>query len=208
MDIWQDCSKPKHESMGHSEQVTSTRSVKNTTRDNPMNYLLSDSDDEHSDVKMICVVDQGSRPQRAKVIVGGGVPFIGIVDSRADITIMGGPAFKQVASVTKLRKRDFKQPDKIPRNYDQQPFHIDGWFDIDIEFQDKAMGTPIYVKMDAPKQFLLFEGVCRQLEIITYHPDSDGDKTDKSTMKSDTRKNGDCIILTVRVRLVQDVQPL
>ena len=111
-----DCPKPKRESTGHPKQTTSTRTVKSDTRDNPMNYLLFDSDVEHSDVNMIHVVDQGSRPQRDKVIVGG-VPLIGIVDSGADITIMGGTAFKQVASVAKLRKRDFKQPDKIPRNY-------------------------------------------------------------------------------------------
>ena len=32
------------------------------------------------------------------------------------------------------------------------------------------MKTPIYVKIDSHEQLLLSEGVCRQLEVITYHP--------------------------------------
>ena len=35
------------------------------------------------------------------------------------------------------------------------------------------MRTPIYVKMDAPEQLLLSDGVCCQLGIITYHPEVD-----------------------------------
>ena len=63
----------------------------------------------------------------------GGVPFTGIIDSGADITIMGGPAFKQVAVVARLKKRDLKPPDKVPRNYDRQPFHINWKIEINIE---------------------------------------------------------------------------
>ena len=33
------------------------------------------------------------------------------------------------------------------------------------------MRTPVYVKLDAAEQLLLSEGVCRQLGIITYHPE-------------------------------------
>ena len=69
--------------------------------------------------------DTGSKPQCVRVVVGG-VPMDGIVDSGADITIVGGDMFKRVAAVAKLRKRDFKPPDKTPRNYDQQPFRLDG----------------------------------------------------------------------------------
>ena len=36
-------------------------------------------------------------------------------------------------------------------------------------FDGDIMRTPVYIKMDAPVQLLLSEGVCRQLEIITYH---------------------------------------
>ena len=34
----------------------------------------------------------------------GGVLLVGIVDTGADITIIGGDAFKQVTSMAKLRK--------------------------------------------------------------------------------------------------------
>ena len=43
--------------------------------------------------------------------------------------------------------------------------------DLSIEFGDKTIITPVYVKMDAHDQLLLSEGVCRQLEIVKYHPD-------------------------------------
>ena len=47
-----------------------------------------------------------------------GVPAYGIVDSGSDVTIIGGELFKRVASIAKLQKRDFKQCDKVPHNYD------------------------------------------------------------------------------------------
>ena len=65
--------------------------------------------------------------------------------------------------MARLKKRDFKKPDKAPRNYDQQPFHIDGKIVIDIEFRERTMTTPVYVKMHAPEELFLSEGVCQQL---------------------------------------------
>ena len=62
------------------------------------------------DLDQVCVLDKGSKLQQAHVIIGG-VPAYGIVDSRADITIMGGDL---------LKKRNFKVADKIPRAYDQR----------------------------------------------------------------------------------------
>jgi len=38
-------------------------------------------------------------------------------------------------------------------------------------FGEKTMRTPTYIKMDAPDELLLSEGVCRQLDIVTYHKD-------------------------------------
>ena len=35
----------------------------------------------------------------------------GIIDSGADITIMGGELFKKVAAAARLKKRDFKKAD-------------------------------------------------------------------------------------------------
>ena len=83
----------------------------------------------------------GSQPYCAKVNVQG-VPVDGVVDSGVDITIMGGDLFKRVATVAKLRKKDFRPSDKVPRNYDQQPFRLDGCLDLDVSFQDKTMTTP------------------------------------------------------------------
>ena len=39
-----------------------------------------------------------------------------------------------------------------------------------ISFQDREMVTPVYIKMDSEEPLLLAEGVCRQLQIVTYHP--------------------------------------
>ena len=73
------------------------------------------------------------------------------------------------------------------------------------------MRTPIYFKMDAPEQLLLSEGVCRQLGIITYHTEVqpvERGKADKPTKISKTAKDGNCVVPTVRVRLVKDVRIL
>ena len=93
----------------------------------------------------------------------------GVVDTAADITIVGAEAFKRIAAVAKLKKRDLKPADKTPRTYDQKVFHLDGRLDLDITFQEQTMKTPVYVKMDAKEQLLLSEGVCRQLGIVHYH---------------------------------------
>ena len=94
---------------------------------------MSDSDDEEFHVGVIHVTEC----QCTKVVVGG-APLYGEVDSGADITITGDTAFKKVATVAKLRKQDFKPSDKVPKNYDLKPFHVDGMIEVDIEFQDKA----------------------------------------------------------------------
>ena len=49
------------------------------------------------------VNDEGSCPQLAGVEIQG-VPAQGIVDSGADISIMGGELFKQVAAVAQEEK--------------------------------------------------------------------------------------------------------
>ena len=135
----------------------------------------------------------------------------GVVDSGSDITILGGEMFKKVASVARLRKKDFQPPDKTLRNYDQQPFTVDGRIDIDVAFQDKTMKTTVYVKMDAPKDLLLSEGVCRQLGILTYYPEVQPlriRRGEKTSEKSTETKETDCQVSMVRVRLVQGLQLL
>lgn len=43
--------------------------------------------------------------------------------------------------------------------------------ELDITFQDRTVNRSVYVKMDVSKPLLLSEGICRQLEIVTYHPE-------------------------------------
>ena len=79
--------------------------------------------------------DKGSRPHLVRVFVAG-VPVDGIVDTAADITIVGAETFKRIAAVAKLRKRDLKLADKTPCTCDQKIFRLDGRLDLDITFQE------------------------------------------------------------------------
>ncbi len=81
--------------------------------------------------------DKGSRSQFARVLIEG-VSADGIVDTGADITIMGKDLFAQVAAVARLRKKDFRKADKIPRTYDNKTFQLDGCMDLDISFAEKT----------------------------------------------------------------------
>ena len=75
--------------------------------DDPICYLLSDSEEEDSaEVSQVRVDDHGSVHQQVKVVVGG-VPAVGMVDTGADVTIIGGSLFKQIAVVSRLHKKDF-----------------------------------------------------------------------------------------------------
>ena len=132
-----------------------------------------------------------------------GVPAYGIVDTGADITIIGGELFKKVAAVARLKKKDFKEADKTPRNYDWQPFSLDGRMDLDVIFNDTAIKTPVYIKMDAHHQLLLSEGICRQLGIISYHPDVEVWRGGKLKNKKTPAQQATAQVPTVRVRLLQ-----
>ena len=162
--------------------------------DDPLQYLLSDSDDA-SDVRQVQIQDQGSRPQKVKVVVGG-VPMLGVIDTAADITITGGGMFEKVAVVAKLHKKDFKPADKTPYNYDKKPVRLDGKLELDVSFQDHTMTTDIYVKMDVSKPLLLSEGVCRQLGIVSYHPKVD------ASQPQDQAAGDTASVPAVRVQLV------
>ena len=130
--------------------------------------LDSDSGDD-LEVRQVRITNRGSKQQYANVQVEG-VPAQGIIDSGSEITIMGEELFCKVAAVARLRKSQFKNPDKVPRTYDGRIFALHGKLELDISFEGKTMKTPVYVKVDAPDQLLLGEGVCRQLQIISYHP--------------------------------------
>ena len=43
--------------------------------------------------------------------------------------------------------------------------------DLTVGFGVKEITTPVYIKMDAEDQLLLSEGLCRQLALVTYHPE-------------------------------------
>ena len=66
----------------------------------------------HDGVKTITVRDEGSASRYAPVLVQG-VPAYGIVDTAADITIIGGSLFRKVATVARLKKRNLKPADII-----------------------------------------------------------------------------------------------
>ena len=148
------------------------------------------------------------------------VPAYGLIDSGVDITIIGGKLLRKVATVARLKK-DFMKPDRVPRTYDQQPFTLDGRMDLDITFGNKQMTSPIYIKMDAYDQLLLSEGVCRQLGIISYHPEVEvwhggcrksaeryAPPTEPTATTVPPNLATDARVPTIRVRLVQSVQLL
>ena len=158
-------------------------------------FLLSSSDEE-ADVCTVQIDDKGSMPQCVPVQLQG-VPVYGVIDTGADITILGGNLFKKVATIAKLKKRDFHPANKTPRNYDQRLFQLDGRLDLDISFGEH---TPVYVKMDALDQLLLSEGVCRQLG---YHSSVERWRGDSRQGKSPQSQ-----VPTVQVNLVQSVRLL
>ena len=92
--------------------------------DDPLQYLLSDSEDT-SEVRQVRIQDEGSKPQRANVIVGG-VPMLGVIDTAADVTMIGGEIFKKVAAVAKFCKRDFKPTDKTSTTMTGNLFDLTG----------------------------------------------------------------------------------
>ena len=77
-----------------------------------------------------------------------GVTADGVIDTGADITIMGQELFVRVVAAARLRKT-FRKPDKVPQTYDCKTFHLDRCMDTDLSFADKTMGTTVYIKMDA-----------------------------------------------------------
>ena len=138
-------------------------------KSDPLDYLLSSSEsEEESLVKSVKLEDSGSVPKCVPLLVQG-VPVIGLIDTGADLSIMGGEVFKVVAAVARLRKRDLKKADKTPRTYDGNTFRLQGRLDLALEFDEKTLTTPVYLKMDSTDGLLLSEDVCRQLGIVQYH---------------------------------------
>ena len=91
---------------------------------NPCDLLFSSDSEDDEAVRQIRVMDQGSQSQHARVIVQG-VPSDGVIDTGADITIIGQELFARVAAAARLRKKNFRKPNKVPRTYDRKTFHLD-----------------------------------------------------------------------------------
>ena len=85
----------------------------------------SDSQDNSKCVQQVRISDKGSRQQYVLVQLHG-VPARGVIDSGADITIIGGELFKRVAATVRLRKSQLRKSDKVPKTYDQKTFSFDG----------------------------------------------------------------------------------
>lgn len=135
-----------------------------------------------------------------------GVPVYGLVDNGADISIIGGSLFRKVATVARLKKRNFKTADRTPRTYDLRPFRLDGRIDLDIHFEGKTMRSPIYI--NAHDQLLLSEGVCRQLGIISYHERVKcwrGGRKQMPIVPEDTAIGEEVNVPVVRVNLLRSV---
>ena len=176
-----------------ARQVTADATHENTELLN----LLYSSSDEEADIRMVRVEDKGSQPHCAPIQIQG-VPAYGIIDSGADITIIGGNLFRKVAAAARLKKRDLQKPDKTPRTYDQKPFQLDGRMDLDISFAGQTMRTPVYIKMNAHDQLLLSEGVCRQLNIVAYHADVEKWRGQRKQVRSNPPKP--CLLMMPRCR--------
>ena len=151
----QDCKKPKTESKGRtgptpvsnprnssSNSNTGAKQVRSEapSKEDPLEYLLSGSDEEVVQNYKVELRDEGSIPKCVTVLLQG-VPAIGLVDTGADITIMGGELFKTVAVAARLKKIDLQKENKTPKTYDQKVFTLDGRLVMSIVFDGPLQST-------------------------------------------------------------------
>ena len=99
-------SNPTEDKKQKKETTATTNAIRSTNKQktsDPMNFLCSDSDTDGS-INVVSITDQRSHLRTATVEIAG-VPATGLVDTGADITIMGPEVFKKVAAVAGLKKR-------------------------------------------------------------------------------------------------------
>ena len=77
-----------------------------TSHQSALELLPSDSDEE--EVTLVHVACSNGQPKCARVLIQG-VEASGIVDTGADITIIGRDLFLNIATANKLKKRDLKK---------------------------------------------------------------------------------------------------
>ena len=110
--VIRDCRKKKSDDARRNQQpmakqVTTGDPSQPQGSPNPYDLLFSSDSEDEEVVKQIVVTDKGSKAQHARVSIQG-VPANGIIDTGADITIMGGELFARVAAAAHLRKKDFR----------------------------------------------------------------------------------------------------
>ena len=117
-----DCKEPRKESGGRSKGPGGPSAKAQTIGsqpvdvNDPMSYLYPDPG-----VRQVRVKDGGSLRHYARVAIQG-VEARGLVDTGADITIMGGELFKKVALEVRLLQTPLKPPDRTPLTYDVKLF--------------------------------------------------------------------------------------
>ena len=105
------------ESRGQKDPMdpqASTKQVTSKQQSSLLDLLFSSDEESDAGVSTVRVQDKGSQPQCARVEIQG-VPVYGMIDSGADITILGGNLLCKVVTTVKLRKKDLKPADKVPR---------------------------------------------------------------------------------------------
>ncbi len=107
---------------------------------------------------------------------------------------------KKISTAVRLKKKDLRPADKSPRAYNRQLFTLDGRMDLEIAFGERAMTTPVYIKMKAHDPLLLSKGVCRQLGIITYYPEG--------VCKNEDEPSKEVAVPMVKVQLLQSTKIL
>ena len=130
---WQNSNITRNSPNARQVDAQQTKETKPIGQNEISDLLASESDDGD-----VLAVQAGSSLRCAKVEIQG-VPVYGIVDTGADITIIGGKVFKLNATKAKprLKKKDLQQPGKVPRNYDGNTFTLDGKMDLKVAFQEK-----------------------------------------------------------------------
>lgn len=121
-----------------TQETKNAKSTDTVVQKELSDLLVSESDDGD-----VLTVQIGNGSRCAKVEIQG-VPVYGILDTGADITIIGGKLFKLIATkaTPRLKKKDLQQPDKVPRNYDGNTFTLDGKMDLKVSFQGKKYDYP------------------------------------------------------------------
>ena len=196
--------KGSHRNRGvHSSDTTPPNTSDPVT--DPLSLLFSDESDEEK-CRQVTVEDKGSRSICAPLQVEG-VPAYGLVDTGADITIIGPRLFKKVAAVSRLKKKDFKPADKTPHGYDGRSFELHGRMQLTLSFDGQEMKTMVYIKMDVEDQLLLSEGVCRQLGIVKYHPNVEVWRGCKKRKKPKKLKEPKVPRVSCTVKLVKPCPP-